>query len=97
MNYRKNGVQPRDWKPEASRALFDEYASNSYDALTTKANRPPVVLTSSGPIVADYFDVITSHPRAQVLWSWPGQWRTDVFIGRAKDIISDAKQRGLVQ
>ena len=47
---------------------------------SAKAKYPPVALTDSGPVAVYYLSDVAGQPAdTLVVWSWPGQWRNDVF------------------
>lgn len=47
---------------------------------TAQAKSPPVALTPDGPEPIYYLREVARHPdETVVIWSWPGQWRNDVF------------------
>ena len=47
---------------------------------SAKAKHPPVALGPDGPLAVYYLrDVASLRGDTIVVWSWPGQWRNDVY------------------
>jgi hypothetical protein len=68
--------------------LEDYFANKIKDKSHTAKVSTPFVVITKGTVKAHYCirDILKEHPATHVFQAWVGQWHTDVFYYRVRDL-----------